>query len=70
MRGEDASRSAVTARLRRLGELAALRPDRRFETKVDLTSAAVTRRLQEQSRLRGAGRRLMELGRGARADRQ
>lgn len=43
---------AVTRRLRRLGELADLRPDRRLATKVDMSPGAVTRRLRRVAALR------------------
>lgn len=48
----------VTARLRELSRLADLRADRRLDAKVDLSPAAVTRRLRRQSALRALCLRL------------
>jgi hypothetical protein len=53
----------VTGRLRELSRLADLRADRRLDAKLDMSPAAVTRRLRRQSALRalclrlGAGKR-------------
>ncbi|HUP21933.1 MAG TPA: hypothetical protein VNB06_03225 [Thermoanaerobaculia bacterium] len=48
----------VTARLRELSRLADLRADRRLDAKLDLSPAAVTRRLRRQSALRALCLRL------------
>ncbi len=53
----------VTARLRRLAELSDLTASRRLDAKVDLSPAAVTRRLRTQSRLRDACLRWVAIGR-------
>jgi hypothetical protein len=54
--------AVVTARLRELSRLADLRVDRRLDVKVDLSPAAVSRRLRRQSALRAL---CLRLGAGA-----
>ncbi len=57
--------AAVTARLTALAAASDLERSRRLSTKVDLSPAAVTRRLRVQSRLRAACLRWVEVGRAA-----
>jgi hypothetical protein len=56
----------VTRRLRRLAELADLRPERRLDAKVDRSAAAITLRLRRVSALRAF---CVELGRASAGDR-
>jgi len=53
----------VTARLLRLAAVSDLTAARRLDAKVDLSPAAVTRRLRTQSRLRDACLRWVAIGR-------
>jgi hypothetical protein len=58
---------AVVARLRTASRLAgSLRPERRLDTKIDLSAAGVARRLREASELLDLCRALARAGRGAR----
>ena len=59
----DYSPKAVTERLREVGRLSDLRPDRRLAQKVDMSPEAVTRRLRVVSMLRDSCLELMRIGR-------
>ncbi len=55
---------AVRARLERASELADLRPERRLDAKLDMSSAGVWRRLQIASQLRDLCAALARAGQG------
>jgi hypothetical protein len=66
MSGVDMSLAAITARLRLASELASdLAPERRLETKLEMTPAAITVRLRECAALLEACRKLEALGQSA-----
>ena len=47
----DMSAAAITARLRHVGTISDLAPERRLDAKLDMSAAGITRRLAEASDL-------------------
>lgn len=66
MKSAGPGAAEVTARLRRLGRLADLAPERRLASKVDPSPAGVTRRLRAVAQLRRFCLACAEWGRGLR----
>jgi hypothetical protein len=56
----DMSKIAITARLRRVGALSDLSPQRRMEGKIDMSPAAITARLREAAALLDVWRSLAQ----------
>ena len=69
MSGVEVSPDAVGERLRRMSALSNLATNRRLDTKIDMSAAAVTRRLKAQSMLRRACLRFAARGEAAVASR-
>ncbi|MEY4583311.1 MAG: hypothetical protein RL701_8014 [Pseudomonadota bacterium] len=56
------SKAAVTARLKLVGELSDLTPERRLDAKLDMSSAGITARLKEVASLLELCRKLEQAG--------
>jgi hypothetical protein len=61
----DMTRGAITDRLRRIGALSDLAPERRLEGKLDMSPGAITARLRECSDLLELCRTLATFGDGS-----